>query len=39
MLAFGRQASAGIAVHVQTSANAKMERHVAMDRCYMWQEL
>ena len=35
MVAFGRQAKAGIAVHDKTRANTNMERHFAMNRCYL----
>jgi hypothetical protein len=32
---FGKQAKAGIAVHVKTRTNTNMERHFAMTRCYL----
>ena len=35
IVAFGRQAKAGIAVHVKTRTNANMERHFAMTRGYL----
>ena len=36
MVAFGREANAGIAVHVKTSTKSNMERHFTMNTCYVW---
>jgi hypothetical protein len=35
MVAFGRQAKAGIAIHDKTKAKTSMDRHFAITRCYL----
>jgi hypothetical protein len=34
MVAFGKQAKAGIAVHAKTRTNTNVERNFPMNRCY-----
>jgi hypothetical protein len=35
IVAFGKQAKAGIAVHAKIRTITKVERHFAMSRCYL----